>query len=86
MEMLRWVEDTGVEEEKLHKHQSQVKYRTRDKTARDGKDFVGGDFSLLFRHGETEKRVIIPIIDDMSAKGKEEYFEVCCVSVSLLES
>ena len=54
-----------------------MKYRTKDKTAMEGKDFLGGDFSLLFRHGETEKRIVIPIIDDMSAKGKEEYFEVC---------
>ena len=53
-----------------------MKYRTKDKTAKEGKDFLGGDFSLLFRHGEIEKRIIIPIIDDMSAKGKEEYFEV----------
>ena len=55
---------------------AQIHFRTNDRTARDGKDFMGGDFRVLFRTGETEKLVRIPIIDDMSAVGKEEYFEV----------
>ena len=48
----------------------------KDKTAKNGKDFIGGDFRVLFRSGETEKIIRIPIIDDMSAVGKEEFFEV----------
>ena len=38
---------------------------------------------MLFRSGETEKNIKIPIIDDMSAVGKEEYFEVIILVQSL---
>ena len=50
--------------------------RTRDKTAVEGKDYVGGTFAVRFRSGETTKLLRIPIIDDMSATEKEEVFEV----------
>ena len=50
--------------------------RTRDKTAVEGKDYVGGTFAVRFRSGETSKLLRIPIIDDMSATEKEEVFEV----------
>ena len=54
----------------------QVKYRTIDKSAFHGKDFEGGEGVILFRSGETAKDIKIPIIDDMSASGTDEYFEV----------
>ena len=41
-----------------------------------GKDFTGGEGVLFFKSGETTKDIVIPIIDDMSATGTEEYFEV----------
>ena len=53
-----------------------VTYRTIDKSAYDGKDFVGGEGKLSFKSGETAKDIKIPIIDDMSASGTDEYFEV----------
>lgn len=54
----------------------EVKYRTIDKTAYDGKDFTGGEGTIYFKSGETTKDIKIPIIDDMSASGTEEFFEV----------
>ena len=57
----------------------EVKYRTIDKTAFDGKDFTapaGGEGVIHFKSGETTKDIRIPIIDDMSASGTEEFFEV----------
>ena len=54
----------------------EVKWRTVDKTAYSGKDFIGKDEVLYFKHGETNKDIKIPIIDDMSASGTDEYFEV----------
>ena len=54
----------------------EVKYRTIDKTAFDGKDFTGGEGTIFFKSGETTKDIKIPIIDDMSASGTEEFFEV----------
>ena len=42
----------------------------------EGKDYVGGTFAVRFRSGETTKLLRIPIIDDMSASGTEEFFEV----------
>ena len=55
----------------------EVKYRTVNKTAKEGKDFVGVSEGILyFKHSETNKEIKIEIIDDMSASGSEEYFEV----------
>ena len=49
---------------------------TQDKTAIDGKDYIGGTYKILFRSGETTKLLKIPIINDMSADEKAEVFEV----------
>ena len=40
------------------------------------KDFTGGEGTIFFKSGETTKDIKIPIIDDMSASGTEEFFEV----------
>ena len=54
-----------------------MKYRTIDKSAFDGKDFIGTKEGILsFKSGETTKDILVPIIDDMSATGTDEYFEV----------
>ena len=55
---------------------------TREKTAVEGKDYLGGTLGVFFRTGETTKLLKIPIIDDMSAKEKEETFEVDIVSTN----
>merc|ERR1712130_718182 len=52
-----------------------VKWRTIDKTAVSGKDYTGGEGELEFKHGETQRTINIPIIDDMEAE-KDENFEV----------
>jgi solute carrier family 8 (sodium/calcium exchanger) len=52
-----------------------LKWRTVNKTAVDGKDFTGGEGVLEFKHGETQRTINIPIIDDMEAE-KDENFEV----------
>jgi len=52
-----------------------VKWRTVDKTAVSGKDYTGGEGELEFKHGETQRTINIPIIDDMEAE-KDENFEV----------
>ena len=59
-----------------------VKYKTIDKSALDGKDFIGGEGVIKFKSGETNKDIIIPIIDDMSASGTDEYFEVFIIDYS----
>ena len=59
-----------------------VKYKTIDKSALDGKDFIGGEGVIKFKSGETNKDIIIPIIDDMSASGTDEYFEVFIIDNS----
>ena len=57
-----------------------MKYRTIDKSAFNGKDFIGGEGTIEFKSGETTKDIKIPIIDDMSASGTDEYFEVLIVN------
>jgi len=52
-----------------------IKYKTIDKTAVNGKDFEGGDGEIEFKHGETQRDILIPIIDDMEQE-KDENFEV----------
>jgi len=52
-----------------------VKWKTIDKTAVSGKDYTGGEGELEFKHGETQRTINIPIIDDMEAE-KDENFEV----------
>ena len=52
-----------------------VKWRTIDKTAISGKDYVGGEGEIEFKHGETQRDLKIQIIDDMECE-KDENFEV----------
>jgi len=52
-----------------------VKWRTVDKTAVSGKDYNGGEGVITFNHGETQRTIKIPIMDDMEAE-KDENFEV----------
>ena len=59
-----------------------IQWRTQDKTAISGKDFTGDDGVLVFLTGETSKDVTVQIVNDMSATGKEEYFEVEMYSIS----
>ena len=39
----------------------EVKWDTIDKTAKNGKDFYGGEGVLHFKHGETQRNICIPI-------------------------
>ena len=55
---------------------------TQDKTAIDGKDYIGGTYKIQFRSGETTKLLKIPIINDMSAVEKAEVFEVEIVDIN----
>ena len=57
-------------------------WRTVNKTAVAGKDFIGGDGKLVFKTGEMARDIKITIIDDMSAHGKEEYFELELYNIS----
>jgi len=59
----------------------EVKWKTIDKTAISGKDYQGGEGVLFFKHGETQRNISIPIIDDMEFE-KDENFEVEIYSVS----
>jgi len=52
-----------------------IKWRTIDKTAIAGKDYTGGEGQIEFKHGETQRDIKIPIIDDMESE-KDENFEV----------
>lgn len=45
-------------------HQVNLKWRTEDMTATSGKDFEGGEGTLVFEHGETTKTIEITIYDD----------------------
>ncbi len=58
-----------------------VKWRTIDKTAISGKDYNGGEGVITFKHGETQRDIKIPIIDDMVCE-KDENFEVEITEVS----
>ena len=59
----------------------EVKWRTIDKTAISGKDYNGGEGTLTFKHGETQRDIKIPIVDDMVYE-KDENFEVELVEAS----
>ncbi|KAF8770675.1 Sodium/calcium exchanger 2 like protein [Argiope bruennichi] len=52
-----------------------AKWRTIDRTAVSGKDYIGGEGEITFEHGESEKNIEIPIVDDFNAE-KDEHFEV----------
>ena len=52
-----------------------VKWRTIDDTAINGKDYVGGEGEICFKHGETQRNLSIEIVDDMEFE-RDEKFEV----------
>merc|ERR1711963_975824 len=52
-----------------------IKWRTIDKSAVSGKDYIGGEDVVHFKHGETNQLIKIPIIDDMEFE-KDENFEI----------
>ncbi|XP_072167708.1 sodium/calcium exchanger Calx-like [Diadema setosum] len=53
----------------------EVKWKTKDIEAVNGQDYTGGEGTLVFEHGEREKFIEIPIIDDQEYE-KDESFEV----------
>ncbi|KAL1129071.1 hypothetical protein AAG570_013603 [Ranatra chinensis] len=53
----------------------EVSWRTIDKSAISGKDYQGGNGTLLFKHGETSRILEIPIFNDYDPE-KDEHFEV----------
>ena len=42
----------------------QVSWRSEDMTAKNGRDYEGGEGVLVFEHGEIAKAIEIPIYDD----------------------
>lgn len=59
----------------------QVTYKTVDGTARSGKDYKGGEGTIIFPHGVTRADIVVPILNDMEEE-RDEYFEVCLVSAT----
>ncbi|XP_022095531.1 sodium/calcium exchanger 3-like [Acanthaster planci] len=53
----------------------EVQWRTKDMEAVNGKDYVGGEGTLVFEHNEKEKEIEIPIIDDQEYE-KDESFQI----------
>eukprot|EP00057_Strongylocentrotus_purpuratus_P018304 XP_011672778.1 PREDICTED: sodium/calcium exchanger 3 isoform X3 [Strongylocentrotus purpuratus] len=53
----------------------EVSWKTKDIEAVNGTDYTGGEGTLTFEHGEREKFIEIPIIDDQEYE-KDESFEV----------
>ncbi|XP_067403678.1 integrin beta-4 [Emydura macquarii macquarii] len=47
----------------LDNGKSQVTYRTRDLTAKDGKDYIFKEGELVFQPGETQKEVQVPLLE-----------------------
>ena len=56
-----------------------LRYKTVDGSAKNGRDFRGGDGIVIFMHGVTEANIEIPITNDLDEEG-DEYFEVVLVS------
>ncbi|XP_065212113.1 sodium/calcium exchanger Calx-like isoform X2 [Planococcus citri] len=52
-----------------------VKWKTIDKTAIAGRDYVGGEGEVVFEDKEVKQKINIQIIDDMDPE-KDEYFEI----------
>ncbi|KAF4518915.1 hypothetical protein B566_EDAN006753 [Ephemera danica] len=52
-----------------------VKWKTKDKSAISGRDYMGGEGVIHFNHNEVERNIEIEIIDDMEVE-KDEHFEV----------
>lgn len=57
-----------------------LRYKTVDGSAKNGRDFRGGDGIVIFMHGVTEANIEIPITNDLDEE-RDEYFEVVLVSV-----
>ncbi len=53
----------------------EVTWTTKDMEAVNEKDYIGGTGTLVFEHGEREKNLEIPIIDDQEYE-KDESFQV----------
>uniref|UniRef100_A0A1W7RA49 Sodium/calcium exchanger 3 n=1 Tax=Hadrurus spadix TaxID=141984 RepID=A0A1W7RA49_9SCOR len=51
------------------------KWKTKDKSAKNGRDYKGGEGEIVFQHSEIEKNIEILIIDDFDAE-KDEHFEI----------
>lgn len=58
-----------------------VKWQTVDKTAINGKDYTGGEGELTFKHGETQRDLCIPIVNDLEPE-KDEVFEIELLEVT----
>ena len=58
-----------------------VKWQTVDKTAINGKDYTGGEGELTFKHGETQRDICIPIVNDLEPE-KDEMFEIELLEVT----
>jgi solute carrier family 8 (sodium/calcium exchanger) len=56
-----------------------LRYKTVDGSAKNGRDFRGGDGIVIFMHGVTEANIEIPITNDLDEE-RDEYFEVVLVS------
>ena len=50
-----------------------LKWRTRDKTAVSGKDYIGGEGEVAFDQGETQRSLSILIIEDSLNEHYEEF-------------
>ncbi|XP_014673050.1 PREDICTED: sodium/calcium exchanger 3-like [Priapulus caudatus] len=58
-----------------------LNWRSRSKSAIDGKDFIGGEGTVTFEHGELNKMIEIPIINDQDVE-KDENFELVLYGAS----
>jgi len=58
-----------------------VHYQTREGDAKAGADFVAISGDLVFLPGETEKNIVVEIVDDKAPEPNEDFF----VDLSLLE-
>ena len=73
-------ESSGIAEIELQRTngadgQVSVKWTTTDQSAVNGKDYVGGEGTIVFDHGETVKILSIELIDDKTFE-KDETFMV----------
>jgi hypothetical protein len=50
-----------------------VDYKTTDGAAKNGADYVGKSGTLTFADGETQKTIVIPILDDNLPEGAEDF-------------
>ena len=57
-----------------------LKWKTTDLTATQGRDYEGGEGVIVFEHGESKKDLEIKIIDDGEFE-KDEHFKVELIEV-----